>query len=84
VHGTRHSAGGASHAPNDWAHIDWAHMFVVPSLREAIIKLIVLYVLMVIFALVLTFVFKWDRPSVTSTVAFWIIALASALLIFSR
>jgi hypothetical protein len=79
VHGTRHSAGGASHAV-----YDWAHMFVMPTLREAIIKLILLYLLLVVFALVLTFVFKWDRPSATSTVAFWIMALASALLIFSH
>jgi hypothetical protein len=79
VHGTRHSAGVASRQVSDWAHA-----FVMPTLSQAIIKLIVLYLFIVIIVMALTFVFKSDSPSATSTVAFWIMTLASVWLIFGH
>ena len=58
--------------------------FVWPSLGEAIIKLMVLYVLLVVIAAVLSLVFKSSPASWPSTIVFWVIALASAVWIFSH
>jgi hypothetical protein len=57
---------------------------ILPSLGELLVKLILLYLSLVIIAAALTFVFKSDPPSWTSTIAFSIITLALAVLIFSR
>ena len=58
--------------------------FVLPSLDQIIIKLVILYVFLIVIAGLLTFVFKSEPPSRISTVTFWAIALGSAVFIFSR
>ena len=55
---------------------------VLPSLGEAIVKLVVLYVSLVVIAAVLDLVFKSSPASWPSTIVFWIIALALAVGIF--
>jgi hypothetical protein len=56
--------------------------FVLPTLDQLLIKLIVLYIGIVLIATALTFVFKRDPPSWVSSIAFWIITLAFAVLVF--
>jgi hypothetical protein len=46
--------------------------------------LMVLYVLLVVIAAVLSFVFKSSPASWPSTIVFWVIALALAVWIFTR
>jgi hypothetical protein len=76
----KHAAGSGS---SQW----WpgaGKAFVWPSLGEAIIKLMVLYVLLVVIAAVLSFVFKSSPASWPSTILFWVIALALAVWIFNH
>jgi hypothetical protein len=58
--------------------------FVLPSLDQIIIKLVILYLVLIVMAGLLTFVFKSDPPSRISTITFWAIAFGSAVFIFSR
>jgi hypothetical protein len=58
--------------------------FALPSLDRIVIDLLVLYLVLVVVAALLTFVFKSDPPSWISRITFWVIAFGSAVFIFSR